>query len=58
MKNVSTLNELLSQDEHCRALYSQLPRSAQVALQEQRQHICTREELAKAVSAFEKQPHH
>ena len=54
MKPCSTLHELIAQDEHSKALYDQLSKDAQVALQEQRQCIHTYEELAKAVSAFEK----
>jgi len=54
MKPCSTLHELIAQDAQSKALYEQLPKDAQVALQEQRQSIHTYEELAKAVSAFEK----
>lgn len=54
MKPCSTLNELIAQDAQSKALYDQLPRDAQVALQEQRQSIRTYGDLAKAVSAFEK----
>ena len=54
MKTCSTLHELIAQDAQSKALYERLSKDAQVALQEQRQSIHTYEELAKAVSAFEK----
>ena len=54
MKTYSSLHELLAQDAPGKTLYDQLPKDAQMALQEQRQCIHTYEELAKAVSAFEK----
>lgn len=54
MKNHSSLHELLLQDAPSKALYDQLPKDAQVALQEQRQNIHTHQELAQAVCAFEK----
>ena len=57
MKVCSTLHELIARDAQSKALYERLPMDAQVALQEQRQSIHTYEELAKAVSAFEKRTH-
>jgi len=57
MKNCLTLNELIQQDVQSKTLYNQLPKDVQVAMQEQRQNIHTYEELAKAVSAFEKRSH-
>lgn len=57
MKPCSTLHELIQQDAKSRALYDQLPKDAQVALQEQRQCICTYDELTQAVNAFEKRSH-
>jgi len=54
MKNNTTLNQLIQQDAKCRALYNQLSKDVQVALQEQRQDIRTRDELVQAVNAFEK----
>lgn len=54
MKNNATLNQLIQQDARCRALYDQLSKDVQVALQEQRQDICTRDELVQAINAFEK----
>ncbi|MBR5546310.1 MAG: hypothetical protein IKU70_04955 [Clostridia bacterium] len=57
MKTYSSLHELLAQDAPSKTLYDQLSRDAQVALQEQRQSIHTHQELAQAVSAFEKRSH-
>lgn len=54
MKNNTTLNQLIRQDDKCRALYDQLSKDVQVALQEQRQDIRTRDELVQAINAFEK----
>ena len=54
MKTYSCLHELLAQDALGKTLYDQLPKDAQVALQEQRQDIHTHQELAQAVAAFEK----
>ena len=49
MKKVQTLQQLLEQDAHCRALFDNLPPERQVALQEQRQNITTREALEQFV---------
>lgn len=54
MEQISSLNELLAQDQPSKTLYDRLPRDVQVALQEQRQHIRTAADLAKAAAAFEK----
>ena len=57
MKTYSSLHELLAQDTPSKTLYDQLPKDAQVALQEQRQSIHTHQELAQAVAVFEKRSH-
>ena len=57
INNSSTLHELIQQDSRCKALYENLPRDVQVALQEQRQNIRSYDELAKAAEGFQKRSH-
>lgn len=54
MKSHSTLHDLIRTDAQSKALYEQLSPDVQVALQEQRQNIHTREELQKAAEGFQK----
>ena len=55
MKSFETLHELLEGDPGSRQLYDSLAQAEQIALQEQRQNIRTREELERAASGFRKQ---
>ena len=54
MKTYPTLQALLDHDPRSRSLFDSLPTDVQVALQEQRQDIRTRDELVQAINAFEK----
>lgn len=49
-----TLRDLIENDPASRQLFSRLPPDAQVALQEQRQEICTYADLERAAASFER----
>ncbi len=49
-----TLRDLIENDPASRQLFSRLPADAQVALQEQRQEICTYADLERAAASFER----
>jgi len=55
MVSYPTLHDLLANDNESKALFNSLAPQAQVALQEQRQNIHTREDLQRFQQAFEKQ---
>lgn len=50
-----TLHELLEKDSHCKALFEGFTPEMQVALQEQRQNIRTRQDLEHFAQGFQKQ---
>lgn len=54
MKFYAALRDLIAEDAQSKALYEQLPKDQQVMLMEQRQNICTYEELAQAADALQK----
>ncbi len=49
-----TLRDLVENDPASQQLFSSLPTDAQVALQEQRQDICTYADLERAATSFER----
>ena len=49
-----TLRDLIENDPASRQLFDRLPPDAQVALQEQRQEICTYADLERAAASFER----
>ena len=49
-----TLRDLIENDPASRQLFDRLPPDAQVALQEQRQDICTYADLERAAASFER----
>lgn len=49
-----TLRDLIENDPASRQLFDRLPPDAQVALQEQRQEICTYADLERAAVSFER----
>ena len=55
MKFYAALRDLVSEDEQSKALYERLPKAHQMMLMEQRQNICTYEELVQAADALQKQ---
>lgn len=55
MVSYPTLHELLANDKQSKMLFESFAPQTQVALQEQRQNIHTREDLARFQQAFEKQ---
>lgn len=55
MVSYPTLHDLLANDNESKALFNSLAPQTQVALQEQRQNIHTREDLQRFRQAFEKQ---
>jgi len=57
MRFYATLNDLLKEDEESRALYEHLPKDAQVMLKEQRQDICTYEDLMQTADGLQKHSH-
>lgn len=57
MKFYAALRDLVSEDAQSKALFEQLPKAHQVMLQEQRQDICTYEELFQAAQALQKHSH-
>ena len=54
MKFYAALRDLVAEDAKSKALYERLPKDHQVMLMEQRQNICTYEELAHAAEALQK----
>ena len=53
----SSLNELVTKDEKSKALFDGLSKEAQVALQEQRQDVCSYDELASIAAGMQKRAH-
>ena len=53
MNSWPTLGELIQNDPESRKLFEAFPPDAQVALQEQRQNIHTREELKQVAASFQ-----
>ena len=49
-----TLRDLIENDPASKQLFDRLPPDAQVALQEQRQEICTYADLERAAASFER----
>ena len=49
-----TLRDLIEHDPASKQLFDRLPPDAQVALQEQRQEICTYADLERAAASFER----
>lgn len=54
MNAYSTLRDLVENDPASKQLFDRLPPDAQVALQEQRQEICTYADLERAAASFER----
>ena len=57
MKFYAVLNDLLAEDAASKKLYASLPTALQTMLREQRQDICTREELAQVAEELKNSQH-
>ncbi len=54
MNSFPTLRELIKNDPESQKLFDSFPPDAQVALQEQRQNIHTREDLKQLAASFQR----
>lgn len=54
MSTFCALNDLLKHDTQCKVQFDQLPKEQRIALEEQCQHIRTREEFTAAVRGLKK----